>query len=290
MESNLLSRLWAQLVEALRFQKPTTRPHPAPVDEREQDAFTVYSNGVPIKGRVFFPAQHPDRLYPVLIICHGIPGSGDRRPANDPGYESLAQDYASEGLAAVFFNFRGCGDSGGDFSMNGWVNDLEMVIDKVLNTPHIDPSRLLILGFSGGGAAALRVAADNAKIFAMAVVGTPADFEIFDDEPSKIVKDFRERGIIRHADFPRSIAEWMHEFREVEPKKWISQFQGRHLLIVQGDEDDVVPVGHAQILYDNAPAGVAELSIIPGGEHRLRLNPTSSLLVKDWFLKTLSWK
>ncbi len=290
MESNLLSSIWAKLVEALRFQKPTKRPQAAPVDEREQDAFTVYSNGVPIKGRVYFPAERPDRLYPVLIICHGIPGSGDARPVNDPGYEQLAQDYASEGIAAVFFNFRGCGDSGGDFSMSGWVNDLEVVIDKVLNTPHIDPSRLLILGFSGGGAAALRVAAENAKIFAMAVVGTPADFEIFDDEPSKIVEDFRERGIIRHANFPANISEWMHEFVEVQPKKWISQFQGQHLLIVQGDADDVVPVEHAQILYDNAPAGVAELSIIPGGEHRLRLNPTSSRQVKDWFLKALSWK
>jgi alpha/beta superfamily hydrolase len=132
-------------------------------------------------------------LYPALVICHGIPGSGTARPQDDPGYEGLAQDFSSLGIAAVIFNFRGCGDSGGDFDMMGWVRDLEAVLDRILNTPHIDPTRVMLLGFSGGGAAAIRVAADSARVYSVAAVSRASKYS---KDPADIVA-ILERGLIR---------------------------------------------------------------------------------------------
>ncbi len=128
MEGNLLKAVWDKLIEALRFK--TTRIRRASVEQPEnrmKETFSVISRNVPIKGRIFFPGSKPAVLYPAVIICHGIPGSGAARPADDPGYEKLAEDFASDGIAAVFFNFRGCGESGGDFDMMGWTWDLEAV-------------------------------------------------------------------------------------------------------------------------------------------------------------------
>ncbi len=285
MEGNLLKILWEKLLEALRI-------NPAPpitsATIQPEEPFTVDSQGIKIVGQIFFPATGP-KLYPSLIICHGIPGSGTARPANDPGYEKLCKQFASAGIAAVFFNFRGCGPSGGDFDMVGWARDLERVLDKVYDTPHIDPTRIMVLGFSGGGAAAIRVAAETNRIFSLAVVGTPAGFEIFDDSPEKIVDEFKERGIIRNPNFPYNIEKWIDDFKEVEPRRWISQFQGKHLLIMHGDADELVPVEHAQELYELAPAGIAELIIIPGGVHRLRLDQRCFQQLKRWFYKTLGW-
>jgi len=291
MEGNLLRNIWNKLMEALRFKSPpSARAEIDATDVREQEPFKVVTDGITIRGRIFFPGAEQSMLYPALIVCHGIPGSGTARPADDPGYEKLAQDFASMGLAAVIFNFRGCGDSGGNFDMGGWVRDLEAVLDKILNTPHIDPTRVMLLGFSGGGAAAIRVAADSAGVYALAVVGTPSNFGIFEKKPPEIIDDFRSRGIIRDADFPKNPDRWIEAFRDIEPERWISQFRGKFLLVVHGDADEVVPVEHAREIYEHAPAGIAKLTIIPGGVHRLRLDARCVEILKDWFLQCLGWK
>jgi dipeptidyl aminopeptidase/acylaminoacyl peptidase len=174
--------------------------------------------------------------------------------------------------------------------MIGWTRDLEAVVDTVLNTPYVDPTRLMILGFSGGGAAAIRVAADNEKVFSLAVVGTPADFKLFEADSNEIVRDFRDRGLFRDNDFPRDVDNWLHGFEEIEPLRWIAHFKGKHFLVVHGDADELIPVEHARQLVDRAPAGISELAVIPGGVHRLRLDPRCIEILDDWVLRTLGWR
>ena len=213
MEFNLLRVMFDKLLEALRITKPPeSYSHIGPVESRRIEPFSITSDGITLRGKIFFPVERPKMQYPAVIICHGIPGSGAPRPSDDPGYEGLAQDFTSLGLAAVIFNFRGCGDSGGDFDMMGWARDLRAILDKTLNTPFVDPTRIILIGFSGGGAAAINVSADNSNIYGLAVVGTPSDFDIFKKDTSTIIKDFRERGIIRDPDFPADPEKWVNSF------------------------------------------------------------------------------
>lgn len=289
MELSLFSNIFKKLLESLKFGSKPVAEIDSPAT-REKGSFEVYSDGIPIRGRIYFPSAKPSILYPVIIICHGIPGSGQARPADDPGYEKLAEEFGSLGIASVVFNFRGCGDSGGNFDMMGWTRDLDVVLDTVANTPHIDPSRLMLLGFSGGGAASIFSAADNSRIFCLAVVGTPSDFSIFDHDPKELVGDFKERGIIRDADFPKDLDKWVQEFKEIEPRRWIAQFRGKHLLIIHGDADELIPLKQAEELFRNAPAGISELFIIPGGVHRLRLDGRCMDKLKSWFPEKLGWR
>src|SRR3972149_1040236 len=105
MESQLVKILFGKLLDALRFNNaPAQREATERTDARLKEAFTVVADGLKIRGRIFFPVAHPSLLYPGLIICHGIPGSGAPRPVDDPGYEGLAEDFASLGIAAVIFN------------------------------------------------------------------------------------------------------------------------------------------------------------------------------------------
>lgn len=291
MEFSLIRLMFSRLLEALRINKaPQTFSHVDPTGSRMIEAFSVMSDGIGIKGKIYFPANQPHMLYPCVIICHGIPGSGAPRPSNDPGYEGLAERFASLGLAAVIFNFRGCGDSGGNFDMMGWTRDLSAVLDKILNTPFIDPTRIILVGFSGGGAAAINVSADNANVFGMAVVGTPSNFEIFSKDVSVIIQDFKDRGIIRNPDFPVDAKKWEHGFVEIEPRKWITYFKGKSLLIIHGDDDELIPLDQAKELYRHAPSGITKLKIIPGGRHRLRLDSRCQDALEDWSLELLGWK
>ncbi len=291
MELNLIKIMFEKLLNALRFDKPS--PSDFGIDspsERKVEQFSLKSDGITIRGKVMFPSAEPSMQYPTLIICHGIPGSGVDRPADDPGYDALLERFSSIGMACVFFNFRGCGDSGGDFDIMGWTRDLRAVIDKVVNLPHIDPTRIVLLGFSGGAATAICVSADNSNVYALASVCSPSTFEIFEKDPSEIVEDFRKRGLIRTADFPQDQDQWVKSFKEVQPEKWISYFKGKSLLIVHGDADELIPVSQAEDLFKKAPAGIKELRIIPGGEHRLRINQECLQMLSSWFIKILGWK
>lgn len=291
MELNLIKVMFGKLLKALRYDKPRVRDFGIdPQDERKIELFSVKSDGLTIRGKIMFPSSEPSMQYPVLIICHGIPGSGAARPADDPGYESLMDRYSGIGLATVFFNFRGCGESDGDFDITGWARDLRAVIDRVVNTPHIDPTRLVLLGFSGGAATSIYVSADNSNIYALASVCSPATFSIFEKEPSEIIADFRERGLIKSPGFPKDVSQWLNSFKEIQPERWISYFKGKSLLIVHGDADELIPVSQAEDLYQKAPAGIKEIRIISGGEHRLRTNAECLQVLEDWFIKILGWK
>jgi pimeloyl-ACP methyl ester carboxylesterase len=288
MEINSIKIILERLLAGLRIKKtPKLLPATNASDQGHKEFFSAVSDGITIKGTLFFPSAPPDTLYPALIICHGIPGAGTARPADDLGYEALAEEFLSLGICAVIFNFRGCGDSGGNFDMMGWARDLHAVLDKVLVTPGIDPARVMFLGFSGGGAAAIRVAADNARVYGVAVAGTPAEFGIFEKDPRDIVADFKDRGLIKDPGFPPDVSFWMNGFIEIEPRRWIAHVRAKHILVVHGDADELIPLEHAGQIFNNAPAGVAELSVIPGGKHRLRLDPRCAKTVKDWLIKTL---
>ncbi|MCX5863250.1 MAG: alpha/beta fold hydrolase [Desulfomonile sp.] len=291
MESNIIGIMFKRLVEALRIKTTVQAADRVGTPGiYTKQPFTVEVDGIKIRGTVFFPSSHPAKQYPALIICHGIPGRGTARPQNDPGYEVLARQFLSCGMAAVIFNFRGCGDSGGDFDILGWTRDLEAVIDKTLNTPYIDPTRIMVLGFSGGGAAAIYVGASNSMIYSMAVVGTPANFRLFEKDPDEIINDFKDRGLFRSPDFPVNIQKWINGFEEIEPSRWVTHFRGKHLLIVHGDADELVPVSHAREIFERAPAGIAQLDIIPGGVHRLRLDERCVEILEKWFVGTIGWK
>ena len=84
--------------------------------------------------------------------------------------------------------------------------------------------------------------------------------------------DFRERGLIRDPRFPLDLDRWIDGFKEIEPRRWIAHVRAKHILIVHGDADELIPVDHGREIFNHAPAGVAELHVIPGGVHRLRLD------------------
>ena len=65
------------------------------------------------------------------------------------------------GCVAMTFNFRGCGNSEGDFSLQGWVDDLRNAISHVL-TLH-EPTGVILLGTNTGGSIAICVAADDPR-------------------------------------------------------------------------------------------------------------------------------
>ncbi len=236
-------------------------------------------DGLNIVGRLYLPAGRAP--YPTVCVCHGIPA---RIPdPNDRGYAALAEQICSNGFAVLIFNFRGTGASGGNLDILGWTRDLKAMIDYLSALPEVDKSRLSLVGFSGGAAIAVYVAAQDSRVSSVVACACPAEFTFFTqaDDPSSIIDHFRSISVIRDNDFPPSVPEWLNGFELVKPINYVAQISPRSLLLVHGGQDETVEIGHAHRLY--AQAGEPkQLIIVEGAGHRLRHSDEAMSIVIDW--------
>lgn len=240
-------------------------------------------DGLQLVAEVYLPeGQSP---HPSLCICHGVPAR--RTPdSTDRGYPLLAEKFCRHGFIVLIFNFRGSGESEGNFDMLGWTRDLKAAIDYLYQLDVADKSRLSVMGFSGGAATTVYCAARDKRISSVVSCACPARF--FDIAEFSRIEEFlehcREVGIIRDNNFPPSVDEWARGFEEISPLKRIHQIAPRPILIVHGDSDETVDPSHAWELY-NASGEPRDIAIIEGGEHKLRLSEAAVDAALSWLKK-----
>lgn len=247
--------------------------------------FTLTREGIKIKAWLYFPEPAPKGLLPALIFCHGIPGSNP--DPNDRGYIPLFEEFTSRGFACATFNFRGCGLSDGNIDMKGWESDLASVVDKVFDSPGIDPKSIHCIGFSAGGAIACKIAAYQKEISSLLLMATPQTFaDILPKDPFLLKAHFLSIGTIRDSSYPSDLAKWYNNFLEIKPAHWLPFIYPRPVGIVHGDCDETVPVGHAKILYD-AAWQPKKLTILEGANHQLRKDPRIIQVIQGWLKEVL---
>ena len=246
--------------------------------------FELKSEGIPLTCAIFTPEYTGP--FPGLIICHGMPAnplsspSNQKESHNELDYPTLVELCASEGFACVIFNFRGTGESGGNFHPLGWVHDLETILDWTIKNPLVDPNRVTVLGSSLGAAISIYVTAHHREIAGLIAFASPAMLQPR-KEPAKAVEQFRKLGIIRNPEFPSSLRLWNQEYSEINPSDHIGNIATRHLLILQGETDEVVSPHNAQVLFDAAKEP-KEITLLPGVSHRFRHEPLAITTALEW--------
>ena len=168
-----------------------------------KDFIVLEVDGIAIAGQLYLPDNRTQ--YPVVCVCHGIP-SGSPPDPGDGGYPLLAEKICREGFAVLIFNFRGAGESGGNFDILGWTRDLQAVIDYLWRRADIDRSYLALFGFSGGAAVSIYVASRDERVSCVAACASPADYSLFTEanDPQPVIDRFRRIGLIKDAAFPPS--------------------------------------------------------------------------------------
>jgi len=111
----------------------------------------------------------------------------------------------------------------------------------------------------------------------------PADLHSLSQKETAFdtIQRFRQIGAIRDKDFPPSIEDWQKGFETITPINWIDKISPRSLLLVHGDADELIPLEHAQKLYQKAQEP-KELKIIHCAKHRMRLEKAAMDFVLDW--------
>ncbi len=216
---------------------------------------------------------------PGLVVCHGFPSTAASAAAGVETYPALADRVAAEaGWTVLTFSFRGVGRSEGDFSLCGWQDDLRVAVDYMVDVAGVEG--VWLAGASTGGSLAICVAGDDPRVRGVAALSARADFADWAAQPRRFLQHARDVGVIRDAAFPQDLESWALELKSVRPLTTVASLAPRPLLLVQGDDDDVVPAVDARALAD--AHGSADLRMLSGAGHALRHDPRAVALLLGW--------
>ncbi len=250
-----------------------------------------YNRGQHLNGILHSPADC-DTLCPAVVFFHGFTGT---KVEPHRIFVKTARELAAIGFYALRFDFRGSGDSGGDFSemtIGGEVSDAIKSIDVLTAMPGVDPERIGILGLSMGGCVAACVSGQETRVKST-VLWAP----LSDDPP-----DRRDEILARskHTPTPEEIAQsnanvvgnaFYEELPNISPSALIQQFNGP-LLIIHGSGDQAVPVSHGKRYYElmRDRDALTQLEVIDGADHTFNtVGWEQAVIAKSvaWFQKTL---
>jgi hypothetical protein len=216
--------------------------------------------GQRIFGMLHLPSAAPA---PGVALCHGFTGN---RIESHCLFVKAARDFAAHGLAALRFDFRGSGESEGDFremTVGREVEDGLAAIEFLAARREVDRERLGLLGLSLGGCVAAHIAGRGGGVKALVLWSATA-------HPRRILEAHLAAGGLPEAEFfdygGNAVGRaFLEGLREVEPLREAAKFPGR-ALIVHGDQDAVVPAADAED-YRQALAGRGQVRIIAGADH-----------------------
>lgn len=239
--------------------------------------FTVEGND--LAGHLARPAQVHPRAQPGLVIAHGFPAEAGGGINSTASFPELADRIAGETGWAVFtYSSRGVGTSKGDFSLGGWLRDLQGAVDHLRESVPCDG--VWLAGFGTGGALAIEAGAADPTIRGVVAVAVPADFQDWARNPRKLLVLARDMGVVRDEGFPADFDAWAAELATMSATDAAGRLAPRELTLIHGSDDDVVPVLDARAVADRH--GDADLRIIIGGGHHLRHDPRGVAVLFGW--------
>jgi len=213
------------------------------------------TGGLPLHGW-WMPRDGTPAAHPTVILIHGWSRNAERmlpfvRPLHDAGHNLLALDARCHGLSAC----------DGNANMLKFSEDIRAAVDEALRRG-ADPERLGVLGHSVGGAGTIHAAANDPRIRAVVTVGAfahPRDMTLLDlsrrGVPSPLAR-------LILASVQRSVGV---PLEEIAPENNIAGVTAP-MLLVHGEEDEIVPIEHARRLAAAAGAS-ARLLLLPGRGH-----------------------
>lgn len=194
---------------------------------------------------------------PLVVLVHGWGRNAERMLPYLPLLHPLGVH-----LLVVEARNHGFSDRDRYATMPKFSEDIRAAVDFAIARPDVDARRIGVLGLSIGGAAAIHAAAHDARVRAVVTSGAFAD-----PRDAMVPQGWWSRLLRPALPLAFRLGEWRLglRFAEIAPDAVISRAAARFLL-VHGDEDVIVPVGHAYRLHAAAPDR-SELWIMHGRGH-----------------------
>ena len=237
------------------------------------------SGGLKLAGHLALPESRRIRALPGVVLCPAFPSAanGGSRAAERvyPLADRIAQNME---WAALVLNYRGCGDSEGDFSLEGWTEDVRSAVDYMNGLEQVEG--VWLAGFGIGGALAAYVTHEDPRVRGVATMGAPVDFDHWGLDATGVVEYARSLGIITTSDFPDSVDSWAKAAQSIRIDRCAAEIAPRPMLVLHGSNDQEVSPLDARAIVD--AHGDASLRIISGAGHRLHSDPRCIAIFLGW--------
>ena len=225
---------------------------------------TIDSNGLSLFGIIHTPETNSPG--PAVLMLHGLGGT---HIESHLIYTKAARALASRGITALRFDFRGSGNSQGDFmntTPQGEIDDANAALDFLMSQPEVDRSRIGVLGLSMGGFVAACLAGQRQEVKALVLWSAVANMgELLDSNTDDMrLAQLQSSGYVDLGGIPLS-REFIEQAHQIVPEQQIKQYKGP-ALVIHGSNDETVPVEHAY-RFKNALGDQARLMIVDGADH-----------------------
>jgi pimeloyl-ACP methyl ester carboxylesterase len=262
-DQTMLDRLADLFVRRmLRPPRRVARPLPAALAARAADV-TIPASRVPLSGWLVGADRE---AVGTVVVVHGWGGDAGRMAP-------LAEHLLVQGMAVLLVDLPGHGRTGAVPTYNAklMVDDLRSVRDWVAGRDDLRVRPAAILGFSFGGLGAYVAASRDPRWAALVVLAAP----LGPMEAVRLYLDGRGLpgrlldGTVRRS-FVRAVGADPDAFGAAQSLVSIRV----PVLVVHGQEDEVVPVWHADRIGAAVPPGLGTLWRVPEADH-------SAVLVDD---------
>ena len=239
------------------------------------------ADGLALEGMLTLPPGVEPRRLPLVVLPHGGPEARDY-----PGFDWLAQAFASRGYAVWQPNFRGSAGYGIAFrnaGMGEWGRKMQSDIsDGVAELAHqgiIDPGRACIVGASYGGYAALAGVTVQQGLYRCAVsYAGVADLNAM----------LQQDAVYYHANVTRYWKAYLgvkgsakRDLAGIAPAG-LAERADAPVLLIHGRDDTVVPIEQSRIMKRALERAGKQVEFVEleGEDHHLSKRQTRAAMLE----------
>ena len=241
---------------------------------------TVDVGGLRLAAHVARPTGGPRTGLPGVVLVPGYPSGADRGASAPATHPALADRIAQEmGWVALALNPRGTGGSQGNFSLDGWFDDVLAAAEHLNRNERANG--VWLAGFGTGGAISICAGARDLRVRGVAALGCTRRLRRLGPPPEAPRRALaaRRHHPRRRTFLPRSTSGRVG-LRELRAAEHAGELAPRALLLVHGSEDQLVPEADARTIAE--AHGTADLRVIRGAGHNLRQDPRAMAVLLGW--------
>ena len=232
-----------------------------------QETINIQNRQETLHGILYLPSEstdtEPQKPFPLIIHVNGMPGSS---PSEDQ--ERFAEHFIARNMAFFSYDHQGVRESTGIFNYFAAQANIEVVFDRLVHHPAIDPTRIALFGESFGGAMAICHAARDSRIKCLGVRSPVYDTELIPTYPffEDLLKIWTRNKQMRFPSSNHLKEVYITQTRHYNPVKMTSLIS-QPIYLIAGGRDELLEAHGFEELYEKLASSEKSIRMFKKANH-----------------------